>query len=411
MYGGSTITDGNSPNLTFPFLHYNPEINAWKTFPLLPSNTYSSRTKIVNLGNDSIWIWGGRLYSSKNLYSADFGIFNYKSESWANVFPDTGAIKADHTATLGSNGLIYIIGGYYKANATADSSLSQFSRMFSFDTRSLSWGSIDAKGRVPSDRGLHTTTATADGKYFLIYGGAVIITSGLLVSEDVYYVYDISNNFFTEVPLPKNELSNNRNNARYGHFATLYNSTYLILSFGYNDATVPAESLSILNIVDPTKPVWATALSEPDTPKDNGGGGNGPDSKILIPAIVVPVVVVLLGAAIGLFFFIRHRKQQRKKAFVLEQEDPRKKNTNPLDFTDPSTEIATTVANSNSLGKQSIEITKPFMMEEYDYQTTTFKSNNSHVSNTSYQQQHQQNWSTGIDHTNIDSTKPFDAGQ
>ncbi|CAO3640383.1 unnamed protein product [Cunninghamella echinulata] len=398
MYGGTYTSSINNPNLTFPFLHYNPSTDSWSQLPLMPSGAYSTRTQLVNRGDDSIWVWGGSLASTGYQYTFDYGIFNYKTKSWSNMQIYTAAITADHTATLASNGLIYIIGGYYKPNATDDWYAANFNRIFTYDTQKSLWTDVDTAGQFPTERGLHTTTATADGKYLLIYGGAKVLDTGLSVPNDVYYIFHINSNSYTTVALPKNELSPNGNNARFGHFAALYNSTYLILSFGYRDTSVPAESLSILNVADPTKPVWATALSEPDTPKDNGDGGNGLDSKILIPATVVPVVVVLLGTAVGLFFFIRHRKQQHKNAFVLEQEDPRRRDSNPLDFMDTAT--TATAINTNSLGRKSADVTKPFMVE------SIITKNGSHISNTNSQQKPQK-----IERFDKEVTKPFDAGQ
>lgn len=71
---------------------------------------------------------------------------------------NSGAIRVDHTVTLSSNGLIYILGGYFKANETALIYISEFSRIYTYDTRSLAWGNIVANGQIPSNRGLHTTT-------------------------------------------------------------------------------------------------------------------------------------------------------------------------------------------------------------------------------------------------------------
>ncbi|CAO3640379.1 unnamed protein product [Cunninghamella echinulata] len=414
LYGGSENTFGNCPNLTYPFLHYDPKTDTFKTFPMLANNTYASRLQLVNTGNDAIWIWGGGLNSTGWQYTFDYGIFNYKTSSWSNMNINVGSIRIDHTATLAGNGLIYILGGYFKANETETIYLSEFSRMYTYDTLNSKWGNFNGNGQIPTNRGLHTTTASADGKSLLIYGGSQVLVSGLTVATDVFFIYDIASNAFSEVRLPKDELSSSNNNARFGHFATLYNSTYLILSFGYRDTNSPAESLSILNIADPKNPVWATALSAPDTPTDGSGGT---DSKILIPAIVVPVVVVLLGAAVGLFFFIRHRRKQKENAFILEQQDPRNKESNPLDFMDTSTEKTPTEVHTNSVGRRSVEVTKPFMME-YDNQTATVHDSHSQVTDTSYQKpqapqapQAPQHWATKVELPNTQPVKPFDAGQ
>ncbi|KAI9302147.1 hypothetical protein BJ944DRAFT_251742 [Cunninghamella echinulata] len=366
MYGGSGTTEYENLNISHPFLHYSPQNDLWSELPLMPNNTYSSRMELVNLGDDSICVWGGTLNSSGNAYTYDYGIFNYRTKSWINMHINTGEIRVEHTATLASDGLIYIIGGYFKANETALIYLAQFNNIFTFDTKNSKWGTITASGNLPTSRGLHTTTATADGKSLLIYGGAQLLVAGATIASDIYYVFDCAARTFTHVRLPNSPSSTN--NARFGHSATLYNSTSLLLLFGFYDAGSSAESLSILNVADPKNPVWATPLvSSNVTTKFNGS--DGPSSNVLIPAIVVPVVVVLLGAAIGLFLFIRHRKRKQKNAFVLEQQDPRKSTDQPEYsklFSDESTNV-----NTNSTGRGSIEYIKPSMEESTNVNTNS----------------------------------------
>ncbi|KAI9307787.1 hypothetical protein BJ944DRAFT_261351 [Cunninghamella echinulata] len=406
MYGGAATTGINNPSIAYPFLHYNPQTDSWNALPLMSNNSYSTQTEIVNLGNDSIWIWGGTLNSTNTGYIPELGVYNYQTAAWSSMGASNRIVRLEHTTTLASNGLLYIIGGYDNTRNAETMFLSDFNLIITYDTNSLTWGSVNATGQIPSDRGLHTTTATADGKSLLLYGGAEVITTGLSVAQEVYFIFDISSNRFTKIQLPADELSPHGNNGRFGHFAALYNSTYLILSFGNRDSNVPAESLSILNVADPTKPIWSIGLINTDVQSSN----NGADPKILIPAIVVPVVVVLLGAAAGLFFFIRHRKQQRQNEFRLEEEDPRKRDSTPLDFTDTATETATTemgttAINSDPSSRKSVEIIKPFMME-HDNQTAGFDDNNKLVIDSNYQ--HDLASETELPDTV--PVKPFDAG-
>ncbi|CAO3610563.1 unnamed protein product [Cunninghamella blakesleeana] len=405
LYGGAASTYGFDPNLTYPFLHYNPQSDTWNSLPLQPNNTYSTRTQLVNLGDDTIWVWGGGLNSTGYNYTYDYGIFDYKTSSWPNMYINTGAIRMDHTVTLSSNGVIYIMGGYYKENSTAPFYLSEFSLIPTYDTKTLLWKNLIGTGQIPSNRGHHSTVPSPDGNSFYIYGGAQMITTGLQVSDDVFYIYDCYSNSFKSVDLSKNPLSHNDNNNRYGHFAALYNSTYLVLSFGFNDASTAAESLSILNVANPTKPVWATSISGTPYPYYD----DGPDLKMLVPAIVVPVVVVLLAAGLGIFFYIRYRKRERENAFVLEQEDPRKRDSNPLDFNDEETEAATTEVNTNSVGGRSVDVTKPFMMENENHRpTNTLCSNDSHITDSTIL--HDQSNIRRKETADTEPIKPFEYG-
>ncbi|CAO3640781.1 unnamed protein product [Cunninghamella echinulata] len=314
---------------------------------------------------------------------------------------NTATVRFGHTATLANNGIIYTMGGDFKGNAEAKIVNSVFKMIITYDTKKLAWGTIYATGQIPTNRGLHTTTLTTDGKYLLVYGGTLLLYTGLLASKDVYFIFDISTNSFTQVILPKNELSLNNINARFGHSAALYNSTYLILSFGFRDASVPAESLSILNISDPKNPVWATSLTTSNIPNIET------NSNILIPAILVPVGTALLGTAVGLLLFIRHRKRKQKKAFVLEQEDPRKRDDNAIYSKDSTYGIGKADYNSLS-SKKSTDLTKPAMVENSN-QLTTEMSKKSHPTSTVVNsfQKPQQDWSTELETAALNPITPF----
>lgn len=81
---------------------------------------------------------------------------------------------------------------------------------------------------------------------------------------------------------------------------------------------------------------------------------------------------------------------------------------------DASTEKTPTEVNTNSVGRRSVELTKPFMME-YDNQTATVHDNHSQVTDTSYQKPQAplppQHLATKVELSNAQPVKPFDAGQ
>ncbi|CAO3653873.1 unnamed protein product [Cunninghamella echinulata] len=57
IYGGYPVQSTKS--LDRPFLHYDPKTDTWKKLALSNGNIYTSQAPILNLGNDTIWTYGG----------------------------------------------------------------------------------------------------------------------------------------------------------------------------------------------------------------------------------------------------------------------------------------------------------------------------------------------------------------
>ncbi|CAO3619635.1 unnamed protein product [Cunninghamella blakesleeana] len=319
IYGGRNSTDN-----TQPLAIYHPQSDQWEGVTLPNNDTYYIRTQIVNLGNDRIWIWGGDVpVSLPNLTVDMFYIYDYKSKLFPTVQTLTTNISSDHTATLVNN-IIYIIGGATLNAQVKGRTTIPFDIFQTYNTLDGTWGSISTNGSKPVGRAFHTTVATADNKHLIIYGGSQPFNGKFQICNDVYYIYDIENNNLQGVDISNPPgLSGPQ---RFGHFATLYNSTYLLLFFGYNDLNTPIKNnLHVLNVENISQPKWITfASNDGNSTQQNDGGNKGVDIKTIVPAVVVPVVLVLSAAAVAFFFFIRHRKRKQKKQFILEQEDPRK---------------------------------------------------------------------------------------
>ncbi|CAO3636941.1 unnamed protein product [Cunninghamella blakesleeana] len=328
IWGGNPNSGGI--NLNNPFLNYNPQANTWRSLPLPNGNNYTSQTVIVNIGNDQIWTWGGSVNNTRGAEVANVvNIFDFKSNSWINQGFFTGPIRTDFSATLASNGLIYLIAGTYRyANSTSFDYVNP-NTIYTYNTTSLGWGVLVAQGNIPTRRVSHTVVESSDHQYLLLYGGRFSVSSGSSSIDDIYYVYNIAQNNFTNVKLPTGAGNNNR----YSHFATIYNQDKLLLAFGYSDTNTPADYLSVLNVANVYSPVWVAAPTNPpptnngtenNSTNDGGSGGGGLSTDKLIPTVIV-VVVVVIGGIIGAFFFFRHRKNKKRKQFVLEAEDPRRK--------------------------------------------------------------------------------------
>ncbi|CAO3619764.1 unnamed protein product [Cunninghamella blakesleeana] len=324
FYGGYFGGTGNGTPNDMPFLHFNPQTNSWNSIAI-PNNTYYTHTDIINIGRDRIWIYGG-LRPNNNIRTSTFYIYDFTIDQWSVIQPAEPAFSIDHTATLVGN-LIYIIGGQ-QSSSTNQAQLFPFNRFQTYNTLSGSWNNITASGANPESRRFHSTVLTSDEKYLLIYGGMRYNDRGYLSypNTDVYYVYDIKNNNLQYVSLGGgSQLSTS---TRYGHYAAIYKTNYLLLVFGMSDFNVTSDSLNILNVKDVYKPTWL------EVPSDQGANSNSDDTKKkIIPAVVASVVGALaIAGAIGLFIFIRNRKRRQKKAFQLVQEDPRNNNTYDMDL-------------------------------------------------------------------------------
>ncbi|CAO3653876.1 unnamed protein product [Cunninghamella echinulata] len=270
--------------------------------------------------------------------------------------PFSGPLGIDYTATLASDNIIYIIGGVFKRSGLL--AQSDFDVITTFDTKSLKWEKFQANGSDPTPRIGHSTIEVPGTKLLIIYGGRRYgsITDSRL--NDYYYVYDITRHVFTPCGTA------DKTKTRFGHFATIYKSRYLLLSFGYVNKNKTADSLTVIDVNDPYVPVWLSSVSN-----DNETNSNNETEKKevvpilnldkLIPAIVVPIVVVILGVGIGIFFYIKHRTRKSKENnFVLEDQDPRR--TLELQFGDSLTDCTYTQANRTSLLEERKEICKPY---------------------------------------------------
>ncbi|KAI9300654.1 hypothetical protein BJ944DRAFT_291533 [Cunninghamella echinulata] len=351
--GTSVVTSDNSYILNggggaYPFLNYNPQTYTWRTLPVDPSANTTVRNTIVNMGNDIFWIWGGENYPDYRPYIPNIAyVYDYKSSKWINRIAEYEVPwRIEHTATLGLDGGIYVLGGairYFDTNFN----YSNFNDVMRFDTKSSQWSYFTTTGHSASPRVSHTATQLPNRNQLLVYGG---INSDPYVlranngqhfpAMDYCIIFDYSNNTFQniEFPTPPNSVNN-----RYGHFAELYNETYLVMGFGFIDEKTAATSLSVLNISNPFSPQWVrTFPALPNNTNTNNNNNNtnstmGPNndntspnnglSGGIIAAIVVPIVVLILLIASGIFIYFYKKRGKMiklpKDQFVLDESDPR----------------------------------------------------------------------------------------
>lgn len=118
--------------------------------------------------------------------------------------------------------------------------------------------------------------------------------------------------------------------------------------------------------------------------------------------------IYIQGVAVGLLLFRRHHKRKQKKAFVLEQEDPRKKDINAIYNKDDTYGIGKADYNSLS-SRKSTDLTKPAITEDSNHLCTTMSEKNYQASTVvdNFQKPHQ-DWPTELEAISLNPITPYD---
>ncbi|CAO3635313.1 unnamed protein product [Cunninghamella echinulata] len=334
IYSKSRLSLENFIPSSFSLIQYHPQNDSWNNRSLYKINNnkvifYNVRPDLVNFGNNKVWLWGNSAYNSD---SSLFYLYNYQTSTWFYQGISDQPIRYGHSTVFAKkNGLIYILGGYSLKEYPSTSSSLDFYSILTFNTTSLDWSTLNSKGDIPTNRGSHTAIESSDQNYLLIYGGSLISNNKVLVTQDVYYVYDIFNNTFTKVSLSLGE-SNQINISRFGHYATLYQTNYLILAFGFQDENKPSDSINVINVTNPFYPIWLptsiqipllspSILSTPTSTNTNSDEKGIFAGDTLKKAVISISVIAVIIAFSGIFLFIRHKKRKQKFVPGIVQEE------------------------------------------------------------------------------------------
>ncbi|CAO3611055.1 unnamed protein product [Cunninghamella blakesleeana] len=230
IYGGEQDGYGGNATIYYPFVNYNPQTDIWNPKNLSKNDYFTSHTTLVNLGNDTIWIWGGYSYATLSLAPNKLKLYNYKTSTWTIGSTMDWKPRLDHTATLTNNGLIYIIGGltayFYEEHKYGNTTYKNIEmvdyidmrNITTFNTHTFKWNNITAIGDEVTYRMAHTTTYLPDKELLMIYGGFVFAASGSYPVPDPCYVYNLKNNSYKRITFPALDTTN----LRYAHFDWRY---------------------------------------------------------------------------------------------------------------------------------------------------------------------------------------------
>ncbi|KAI8079836.1 uncharacterized protein BX664DRAFT_203368 [Halteromyces radiatus] len=321
VYGG-----GASNFLYNPLIEFDPPSNTWTS--IQDYGQYTAIGGIVNNDNtQDLWTWGGNINDTS--YHADNVVYNYNygANQWTAIPGDTvnKNVRYAYTATMGSDHVIYIIGGFENTPLT-NSDNGQGVDMHQvrwFNTNTSAWGTDTAtSNQNVSARAYHTATLIPGSTKILVYGGSVFVGQVNTIPDDYAYSYDYAAKQYTLLNLTGGA------GKRSAHAAVSYKN-YIFIMFGFDQNLQLHRDVNIMDVSNASQPVWhsppPTNSSSGDIPSD-GNSNNNVDSQGLstnaIAGIAVAAVVVGLGAIAGGLFFM-YRKKKQKRQFELEKLDPR----------------------------------------------------------------------------------------
>lgn len=120
-------------------------------------------------------------------------------------------MRIDHTATLASDGNIYILCGAFQTDQPNSFNMAPSNQIIVYHTQTSQWTFINATGAIPTPRVAHTTNHIPNTNYLIVYGGRTLKVNSFTNCNDVCYLYDFTRNSYSACNLSDNKY-------RYGHF-------------------------------------------------------------------------------------------------------------------------------------------------------------------------------------------------
>ncbi|CAO3647959.1 unnamed protein product [Cunninghamella blakesleeana] len=333
IYGGIKYDANNE--IVVPedlFMKYNILNDTWFALPPFSTTHEVFKTSIVNIGNDIIWKYGGIPVFNETLVGDVYALFNYKNLTWSNLILNNMQppqmemfFTAQHTTTLVRDG-IYRLGGSNAAGYLEGSNLYRYYESLNniniFNTTTMKWTILMAEGFNPSRRDYHTTTYLPDKNLLLIFGGVNVLNQDItMLEKDNYVIYNITSNTYMETeepsdfPFPKE---------RYGHYATLYKSKYLLLMFGGTRNKELSDIINVVNITDPLKPTYIANINNRSIHDGQTTNANNRLSTTTLIVVIVIAIAVFLVLVITMLYYLKRKMKKKKENIQLEKEDPRK---------------------------------------------------------------------------------------
>ncbi|CAO3647947.1 unnamed protein product [Cunninghamella blakesleeana] len=328
LYDGLELYDNYTKNYPeYPRMKYNIEGDIWTSLQTSNDKRDKAETDVINTGNGVAYKKDSTAleeeYNTTDNTIADYKFTKY---IWPDIYnPDPmipiGLFHIGGSSSTLIENYVYRIGGYrngYYNGGNMGGSYQRMGFVIKYDTIKLEGIYLNAGGPSPSSREAHTATYLSNKNLILIYGGFRVLDTSYNHVEDNYVIYNVTSNSYIEVD---ESLPYQHSKKRYGHYATLYNSNYLLLAFGMVEYNRSADIINMINITDPLKPVWIVNVDNSLT-NNNTGLTN---TTLTIISVISTVVGLIIMAVI--IYYLKQRLQ-------LEKEDPRKssQHLNQLNF-------------------------------------------------------------------------------
>jgi hypothetical protein len=316
LFGGQSREQDPGENSLF---EYDTTTGKWLNLAVTTANTPVRRSDhtIVTSNNSISYLWGGTPVEAEGTNGRAFNEL-YKltigdTISWELSAAQNPAGRWGHSATLLSDGKMYIIGG-----STDGNNLALMTEIPIYDTIREIWITQTAIGdTIPEQRRGHRAVGTTDNR-IIIYGGT---TAGLETSFDDIAVLKVEDDALTwEI----HTITGDKPPGRFDHSMTLVGSK-AIITYGNGDGF--SDTGTKLFVFDTDTYTWEQtynpSLSIMQNPDVTTGASNpkepykasmntSTDDKNLGLIVGVPVaggvvIIILVGL---LFFYIRKRKRQ-----------------------------------------------------------------------------------------------------
>ncbi|CAG8607838.1 478_t:CDS:2 [Diversispora eburnea] len=297
IYGGESLEEYPPTNSLF---YYDTATENWEIPIIVASKRRQEHTAVTRLNDPSIFIFGGISDTNDTkIQLNELFDLNISNGSWSTLSPDenTPSPRYHHTATILSDGKMYIIGGI------SGEDLVDISQIYVYDTYKSQWSVQNATGNPPLNRRDHAAVGTNDGKV-IIHGGVDITflnpyqDIGVLDTTNIPYKW-LSINVEGSIPP-----------GRYSHTATMV-GTNMIIAFGLtvndtSDANIYTLDTTTYKWVDEYQPnnLEYTSTTPPEVMKQSPEVKPTNTKKSSESTNIMIIVLICIGSMFILSIFL-----------------------------------------------------------------------------------------------------------
>ncbi|CAO3582112.1 unnamed protein product [Absidia cylindrospora] len=290
--GGTS--DGNTVNNSTIIFDSTTNTSTFLSSP--PFVTYDGT--LVATNSNTVWGYGGKMQNSTDSQNSTNSTSNSTLKLDLSTLPGTWITQAKSSyappsnryghAVVARKSMLYYFGGFMAPTSTNSTSQPVPLKNIDFyNTITDQWGIITASGSPPNSRKYHTATLIGASSV-LVYGGTGVDQPQSLPTLDIAYTFDLDDHIYRKIDL--NSIGGA--GPRCGHSAVLYEDNVFIL-FGYDSSGNLQNDVHLLDVSDPTEPIWAGSSSAYGDPYPNEDD-NHSKTMTIIGSVVGGSVLILV---------------------------------------------------------------------------------------------------------------------